>query len=412
MEQQELRPQPRAGHPALKLLKNQRGVALMATLATVAFMIYLAVEVMYDSSVDYNVNAQELNRMKAYYAARGAMEIGLLRVKIYQSVKSRLGESANAIPFIDQIWGFPIQWPFPTELLGTVAKEELEEDAEESLMDAKYDLSIADEGSKIDINDLGSESETIQKSTEKMIRAFFEEKIRTDENFRREYGTFRFDELINSMKDWMSSKWSSANGGDKRAAFSDFQSQELPPNRGFRTIGELRMLPLMDDNLFEILEPRITVYGIKGVNPNTATSAALQMLDPGITSEIAEMVIQQREKEPFASAAKFFEFLNEKNARLVARSVDDLSVTMDTLTSFRITATGEFAGVQKAITIVTMNLSNTAKKLKDQLDKDKNAAAGGTASTTGTSQPGTTPTTQKKETISKGPPRIVYWYEQ
>lgn len=391
-----------------KPLRNQRGMALMVAISAVALMVYIATEVMYDTTVEYNVNAQELNRLKAYYAARGAVELGMLRVKIYQQVKNQLGDNAKSMPFLDQIWSFPFQWPFPTELLGSTSdKEEADEKKKESLMDSQYSLVISDEGSKIDLNDLVSPSKELQKKAEDLLKNIFEEKIANDEAFRKQYGSFKFGDLINQMKDWMSDKYVSSVGGDKRTYYAEFQTQELPPNRGFRTVGEMRLLPLMDDTLFEILQPRVTIYGQKGVNPNTATSSALQSLDPGITKAIAEKVLIQRDKKPFGSADDFFTFLMQEGARLEARNASDLPLSFDTLTSFRIIAEGRFGTATRKITVIVADLNGTAARIKEFTDKDKAASDPNSGGTT------TPPTPPKKTTqpLPKGPPRIVYWYE-
>jgi general secretion pathway protein K len=400
----------------LRPVSNNRGMAMMLALSTMALIIYLAVEIMYDTTVEYNVNSQELNRLKAYYAARGAVEIGLLRIKIYQTVKTKLGAAVKNNPYIDQIWSFPFQWPFPTEMVGAVDKDDAKEKVESSLMDAQFSLTITDEGSKIDINDLISPSETLRKNTERMLTTLFDERIKNDDQFRKEYGTFKFEDLINAMKDWMSPRWQSYGNGDKRGAYSEFQTDQLPPNRGFRTLGELRMIPYLDDRLYELLEPRITIYGLKGVNPNTATSEALQSLDPGITKEVAQQIIQQRDKDPFSDGPSFFSFVAGKAAqRLVARGATEWPLTFDTMTSFRIVAQGDFGSVSRKITAIVMDINRTSSRIKEFVDKEKadqNNQTGqpGTGTQTGTQ---TGAQTQKAaETISKGPPRIVYWYEQ
>ncbi len=387
-------------------VRNNRGMALMVAISAVALMVYIATEVMYDTTVEYNVNAQELNRLKAYYSARGAVELGMLRVKVYQQVKNQLGENAKNIPFLDQIWNFPFQWPFPAALLEE-PEEEKEED-EKSLFDTEYSLIISDEGSKIDLNDLNSPAEELRKNAEKLLLNIFEERILNDENFRRQYGTFKFQDLINHMKDWMSDKWISQAGGDKRVQYADFQSQELPPNRAFRTIGELRLLPLMDDTLFELLQSRVTIYGLKGVNPNTATASVLRSLDPGITKDIAEKVITQREKTPFASAEQFFTFLLQEGARLEVRDAKDLPLTFETLTSFRITAEGRFGNVSRTITAIVTDINGTASRIKEFTDKQNQAN-----NPNPNPNPNANPNPPKKptQTLPKGPPRIVYWYE-
>ncbi len=394
----------------LRPLKNNRGMAMIMAVSTMALIIYLAVEIMYDTSVEYNVNAQELNRLKSYYAARGAVEIGLLRIKIYQSVKNKLGDQLQGspyAPYIDQIWSFPIQWPLPTELLNAVDKDTAEEKKEESLVDAQYTLDIADEGSKIDINDLVSPSETLRKNAERMLLSIFEERVKSDEQFRSEYGNFKFEDLIESMRDFMSSTWNSKNG-DKRGGYSEFQTQELPPNRGFRTIGELHMIPLMDDNLFEMLQPRITIYGLKGVNPNTASVESLQSLDPGVTKEVAQAVLQERQKNPFTSADSFFAFASEKSGqKLKARKSEEWPITFDSMTSFRVTAHGVYQNTSREITAIVMDISQTSARIKSFVDKDKpkDPPPGGGA------PPKTPPPKKPPERLSKGPPRVVYWSE-
>lgn len=395
-----------------KPVSNNRGMALMVAVSSVALMIWIATEVMYDTTVEYNVNAHELNRLKAYYAARGAVELGLLRIKIYQNVKTKLaGQNTQAMaPYIDQIWSFPFQWPFPAELLGTsVDAENSEEKAQESLMDTQYTLSISDEGSKIDLNDLVSPSKVLRENAEKMLKNIFEEKIINDDTFRRQYGTFKFDDLINSMKDWMSSTWTSQIGGDKRTYFGEYNTQELPPNRGFRTIGEMRLLPLMDDTLFEILQSRVTIYGLKGVNPNTATSAALQSLDIGITKAIADRIIEEREKAPFSDANSFFTFVTQEGARMQARSGQELPLTFETMTSFRVTAHGQFGNISRSITAIVVDINSTAARIKEFVDKEKTETQ---EPQPGTPPPGGQPAKKTTQTLSKGPPRIVYWFEQ
>ncbi len=396
----------------LKPLGNERGMAMILAVSTMALIIYLAVEIMYDTSVDYNVNAQELDRMKAYYTARGAVEIGLLRIKLYQSVRSKFGDQLQNTPYapyIDQIWSFPIQWPLPTEFLSAVDKDATEEKKEESLMDSQYTLDIADEGSKIDINDLISPSETLRNNTERMLLSLFEERVKSDEAFRKEYGNFRFDDLVGAMKDFMSPSWNGSNG-DKRSQYSEFQSQELPPNRGFRTVGELRMLPYMDDNLFDMLEPRVTIYGLKGVNPNTATLEALQSLDPGITKDIAQVIIQERQKNPFSSADGFFSFVSEKSGqKMKARKADEWPITFDSMTSFRVTANGAFQNSSRKIVAIVMDINKTSSRIKDFVDKDKPKDPNDPSAPVDKK-----PATKKNpaERLSKGPPRVVYWSEQ
>ncbi|HWU42462.1 MAG TPA: hypothetical protein VN132_03455, partial [Bdellovibrio sp.] len=187
-------------------LTNNRGIALMVAIACVMLIMYFAMEVSYDSNVEYLVNSQGLNRVKAYYAAKSGMQLSLLRIKIYQQAQAKLGSMLGANnPMLDQIWQFPFAWPIPIPPeMNAVDKDAFKKLTKESSMDASYFVTIEDEGSKIDINDLNSASKTLQDITKTQLLNIFAQKKKEDEDFNRRNSNVRFDELVNSIADWMS----------------------------------------------------------------------------------------------------------------------------------------------------------------------------------------------------------------
>lgn len=407
----------------IKKSNNQRGVALITAIAALTLMTYLAMEVTYDSQVEYVINAQQINRVKAYYAARSGIDISLLRIKIFQTIQQKLGKNLPMAGMIDQIWQFPLMWPLELpEELNAVDKDIMKDATKESLIDSTFSTSITDEGSKIDVTNLISPSQNLREITKKQLITIFENKIKDDENFSREYNGYRFDVLINNIADWMSSKNESLNGGDKRSGYRDRGSDTFPPNRNFRTVQELRLVTGMTDVFFQILEPQITIYGIRGINPNTATSQVLQSIDPTITKEIADEVIKRRndpELGPFKDAAAFFQFLEEKGARLSINR-EEFPIITDNLSSFRISSIGEYGGSKREIDLITLDLAKVAERIntiQKKIDDEAKAASGTTAPPAGA--PGATARTgqqQQSNTSSqpppKGPPRIVYWNEK
>jgi general secretion pathway protein K len=67
---------------------------MMAIFAT-SLMIFLAVEVSYDTSVEYLVASQQVNRLKAYYAAKAGVEMSLLRILIYKKAMAQFWRSTQ-----------------------------------------------------------------------------------------------------------------------------------------------------------------------------------------------------------------------------------------------------------------------------------------------------------------------------
>ncbi|MFS4460282.1 general secretion pathway protein GspK [Bdellovibrio sp. HCB2-146] len=410
-----------------KPLRNERGMALMLAIACIMVITYIAMEVIYDSRVEYEVNSQNLNRIKAYYAAKSGLQLSLLRIKIYQQVQSQYGSmlGSNA-SMLDQIWKFPLAWPLPIpDELNAVDKDAFKKMAKESTMDASYSATITDEGSKIDLNDLVSPSKTLQEVTKKQLLNVFEQKKTEDEAFAREYSNTRFEELINSITDWMSAKSQSANGGDKRAAYGEMnaesQSDYYPPNRPFRTVAELHMVPGMTDAFYDLLAPRITLAGMKGINPNLATKEVLKSLDPGMTEEAVNAAIKRRDDKdeggPFkcenGTSQDFWDFVQQRGVRLVGNP-QDIPLTCDGVMNFRIESYGQYTDrAVRKITVIVADLNKAATKIKEATDKDKNQGNPGGGNPGGGKSGGNSGNNnQKKEELAKGPPRIIYWAEE
>lgn len=406
-------------------LNNRRGIALMVAVGALMLIMYFAMEVSYESNVEYLVNSQSLNRVKAYYAAKAGLQISLLRIKIYQQAQSQLGDQLGDSPMLDQIWKFPFAWPMPIpEELNAVDKDAFKKITKESTMDAAYFVTIEDEGSRIDINDLISPSKYLRDSTRNQLLAIFHQKMKDDENFAREFGNTQWEELVGNITDWMSEKATSANGGDKRSKYADMNrdTQEYyPPNRAFRSLAELHMVPGMRDEFFDLLEPRITIYGMKGINPNLATKDVLKSLDPAMTDDAVAEIIKRRESQdeggPFKCDAnthtspEFWSFVQSRGVRVMT-NVEEIPMTCDKVMNFKIRSTGEFARATREIIAYVMDIDRTATKVKSFVDKEKQAAAGGGGGGTGGGGTRSGGATTQKPQIPKGPPRIVYWNER
>lgn len=403
----------------MRLLRNNKGIAIITAILALAFLTYLATEVTYDATVEYAVNSQQLKRLKAYYAARAGIEMSLLRIKAFQQVTQKLGKDAANFPMINMIWQFPLQWPLAlpdaSPNMSLSDKEALNEAKEGTFFDATFDTQISDEGSKIDLNDLVSPSKVLRENARRQLLNTFQQEIESNKRFEALYRNFRFEELINQMADFMSSERASLNGGDKVAAYANTDYQGYPPNRGFRTLSELRVLPLMDEELFKVLENRITVFGLKGINPNTATKEVLMSLDISINAEIADRLIKRRDNDAeggqYKSAEDFWNAVQTYGGRVTTNKAE-IPIVTDSISSFRIKSTGVYSNVRAQIEAIVVDVDQVATRVADYVKKEAQPAPG-SAPTTPPQQapapapaPGTTPTQSKQ-----GPPRILYWVE-
>jgi general secretion pathway protein K len=411
---------------------NNRGVALLMAMASVVFIIYLVNEVSFESNVEYIVYSQSVNRLKAYYAARSGVELSLLRIKVYQQIKNQFGKQlGDQAGMLDMIWSLPIAWPpvFPDDL-SAVDKDMIRKVQKSSTMEAQFLTTIEDEGSKIDVNDLNSPSKGLQESTKNQLVTLIENKLQNDEKWREKNRDIRAEEIINNISDWMSSKRGSSNGGgDKTSLYKDSDAN-LPPNRGFRTTGEVRLVADMTEDIFELLEPRITVYGMKGINPNTAPGDVLLSLDPSITNEIVKDTINRRNNPdaggPFKDANDFWGFLESKGARLPDEIENKIPLIFNDVMSFKIKSSGQFGNANAEITAIVYDINNITNRLFETVKKEElqnkpqdpgapppgaGTPPGGQNANNGQNQ-GQTPGQQGPGDSTKGPPRIVYWNER
>lgn len=412
-----------------KILKNQKGMALLLALFTMMFIFYLVTEILYSTNVEYTINANAVHRLKAYYAARSGYELSLLRIKIYMQIKKQIEKQLNGkIPsqqakLLDMIWSFPFAWPpvMPGDML-TVEKEAIQEKVKASLMTESYRADIFDEGSKIDINDLKSPSKTIQESTQKLLLQIFENKITNDKEWAKIHQNFRPQELINNIIDWIDADTTSLNSGNEGQFYSRLgsDSDKLPPNRGFRTPNELRMVAGMREEYFQLLNEQITTYGMKAINPNHASAEILSSFDSSMKKEVVDEIIKRREdskQEPFRDATTFWQFVQQSGGAVSSERQKEIPLTFDSVYNFRIRSIGESANQIRQIEAVVFDFDQISSIMAQQLLDDRTASSNGNQDSKTNSNDNQNNNQNKKTTNSnvplpKGPPRVVYFFER
>ncbi len=394
--------------------KSEKGIALILAMFTIILVSYLATELAYETNVEYLVNSAAIQRVKSYYAARAGVEISLLRIKIYSQVTSQLSAQAKGMvkqDLLDMIWKMPFSWPpqVPGEL-NQVQKEMIDDKTKLSPMDAAYMTVISDEGSKINVNGLWGPSKSTRDLTYQQLLRIFQDKIRDDEKWARAHQDLRPEELINNLEDWVSPSGQSAKGGDKTSKFSSL-GQGYPPNRGFRTVREILLVPGMLEDYFSLLEDQITVFGMNAINPNNASKEILMAIDPAITSKVADEIIKRRDDSaaggPFKDAADFWAFVTNQGARIDPGVQKTIPIITDAVYNFRITSTGSFKNSTSEITAVVYDLNKSSTQGYSLLKADyipPNNASAGTPPPSGGAN--------NNNSSTKGPPRIVYWSER
>lgn len=430
------------------MLSSPMGSALLIALFSVSFMIIIATELMYETSVEFVMSTKAVDEVKAYYAARAGVEISLLRIQIFKKVKSTIGDALPDKTLLDQIWQFPFAWPpIPPKEASGSTKDDIQKISKKSGMQAKYLVTISSEGSKIDLNDLVSTSKVIAKSTHDQVVQMFQSRVQYDEAFAAEYRGYDFNKLVNNITDWMSSEPQSLNGGDKKNSYQDFKSEFVPPSQPFKTLQELHMVAGMTDSLYEVLAPSVTIFGAKAVNINQATKEILMSLSSQITEDRAKEILKARSnpnRGPFRDMKDFLGFLASLgisgNPFLDAQTQQEIPLSFSSESNFRIKSTGISGKLQKNIETVVYDFDQVKANLKTAVLAEKQAqqtqqgqGAGqttGQAGSSGAAQvggvlagqnpngatPGQNPANpangqSQKIPVSNERPSVIYWQE-
>lgn len=409
-----------------QILRNERGVALMMALFAMMLMTFIAIEVSYDTTVDYVVASQQVNRIKAHYAAKAGVEISLLRIMLYKQALASFGASIPDKSLLDPIWSFPFGWPptIPDEKITEVDKSMIGNVVKESLMgNMAYATTITPEGGRLDINDLGSELKTMKTSMINQIVKVFLSEVEHNEEFADKYSGFRFEEVVNNIADYIDEDKESLNGGDETAPYRDIEDKEIemPPNRPLRTVDELHQIAGMNEDFYKLLAPRITVFGTKGVNINYADKQTLTALDPSMTEEAVAKVVERRSDPklggPFKDEKDFFGFVQGYGVNSKAIQDSKVPLLFDVEFNFRVVSTGLSANVKREITVITYDYENLIERYAELMDKQDQENGNLTGATPGPALGNNTaadPQDQgqgKKIQGAKGRPTVVYWEE-
>ncbi len=410
----------------LSPLLNNRGMAMLIAIFAMVLAVVIATEISYETQIEYARSAQSVNRLKAYYAAKAGVELSLYRILLYKKAMAQFGDQLkDNRAMLDPIWNFPFAWP-PTAL-GLVSdsmKEDVDKITKESTLDAQYAVSIESEGSKIDINALGSPSKPLADSVRAQLLQIFQNEVEGNKAFKKKYENYKFTELLDNIQDWVSENPQSVGGhGDKSSIYKQpdgVHNYKLPPSAPFKTLDELHMVQGMEDEFFDLLKDRVTVYGTLGVNVNYAPENVLRSLDPQIKDEILRWIVSRRTDPklggPFKDENDFYNYLNSKGMRTDNMQKAKIPLYFDAEYNFRIKSTGKFSNVVRTINAVTYDITGLTDRVVKVLN-DADQAANPPATPPPPpgpktpAPPPTSPPASSQKKIPMGRPTVVLWQE-
>lgn len=359
-----------------KRLKNEAGSALMVAIFFTLFLMFLVTQISTTTISEYLVANKELKRVQAYYASDACMELSLLRIKLFQQAQSALGSQIPDPSMLDLIWQFPMSWPpaIPQGMNSVVA-DEMKQAAKVSLMKSSWTAQIQSEGGKIDLNDLASPSQTVAQATRKQLMDVVQRELQDNRDFADKYSGYRFEEMFNNIADWIDPDNESRNGGPESGFYSSLGNNRVPPNQGLKTMQELHLIAGMNDDIYNLLKDRVTIYGIKGINPNQAPQEVLKSLDISMNDNVIKDVLERRNDPklggPFKTEEDFLGFIQGRGANTQAIKATGVAFSFDPTMNFRIECFGQVGDVTRKSTAVVFDFDRVKNRLSQFVTKDQ-----------------------------------------
>lgn len=245
-------------HPCVhRRIQDESGFALLISLLVVLLLAVMILEMDAQTRADLRAAGHFRDDLQAFHLVRSA-------VSAAQALLQRDGRAFDATT---ELWASPI--------------------AEYPLGDGTLTAQIYDEAAKFNLNSLLTATDA--HNTQKIAQ--FKRLLRLLEIPETQAGN-----IVGAVVDWIDAD--SSDFSPSAGAESGVYQRQNPPyaakNARIETLGELRMIYGMSDELYQTVAPYLTVAGDKDmathwrINLNTAHRLVMQSLDEGLTEAVAE----------------------------------------------------------------------------------------------------------------------------
>lgn len=292
----------------LKRIKSEGGFALILVISVLLILTNAVVDLMYQTDINHTIAARQVDRLQALYLAKSGMNLAKLFMVYNKKVEEKLEKVKSNPAYANIFGGQPLykMVPLNTAMLRTMLPSsseaasddtEIETSEDESTStddEDKYGLSggkdllsenkvgimerkdmedflgfngdfaveIGEEQSKISLNAV---TKMVTTATSYDVFKKILHKVLLQSSFRNYFADQKNDAetLTHAIFDYADSnktinEYDKVEKGNEDSIYSG--TGISPKNAKYLTTAELRLIPGMNDDIFALLEPMVTVY--------------------------------------------------------------------------------------------------------------------------------------------------------
>ena len=277
--------------------KQRSGVALLVAITTIAILTVIVTEVTYISRMRLITATNQRDRVQAYWLAKSGTGLYQLILTANKQIGKNefiqqfgLGNSLwQMIPAINtgMMRMLMVSENSSTDVQkedveqfkeqGTVSEKIMEESRSSGVFNGKnfldfagdFNAEVTDMESKIDINQLGSDGETLQDSpTAQRLLSLMSGADNNQWFLDRNLDRW---ELIGNLKDWVDADTyrSGGLGGQEDSLYADEDPPYLSKNAKFDTTDEIRLVEGWNGEMYDKFRDRLTIWSKGKFNLNS-----------------------------------------------------------------------------------------------------------------------------------------------
>jgi general secretion pathway protein K len=264
-------------------LRNQRGAVLLLVLVVVALLSALLTDWAFSTLVDLRLTETFRDSNRAYYLARGGVEVG----------RQLLWMDKNEYDTPSEMWGVGIP-SYPVSEEATVS------------------ISIVDADGRFNLNKV---VDNFGENPNPLMR----------DRLRRLLTHLEIDDpdaLSDALIDWIDRNQATSPRGAENSWYQGLASPLASKDGPLDTVDELLLVKGFTPEIVQKLTPHVTVAGVGRLNLNSAGKDLLLIWDSDVTPGAIDQLLERRQEKPFKSLTEVQEVLGIVTYSALNRNVD------------------------------------------------------------------------------------------
>lgn len=317
-----------------KIVKNQKGIALLMVLGVIAILTFLLAEFTFETKLNKIKVYNQQDKIQARLNAEAGLNFALGKLRLYQEGRNKIEKDENLkanFPSSDleSVIIEPFVFPLPAGSgLNIIQRTAIDEFMKKTMLKGELSVTFTKvtgflnpNGLRISNKNTSGQNPTqpeppanpdakegtkekkdasliIEDKLTETLQRLIKDKNDNDEDFHGHYSNLDAHYLVKELKYYVNDA-GKYNGGEAGEIESKFNQKNLIAKHAPMTsIEELYYLPSWDDAIVDLIKDRLSIHEVSMIAVNEITVEDLKILFPNINNIQIEEFFKHRDGDP------------------------------------------------------------------------------------------------------------------